>query len=828
MHQYSKSPSPPIQQNSEVFAMSDIEALENEYQHIIESDIPIKSTDFVDFPLHPRDGVRSPPRRSSPQNLSQNLIRKSPENSSRNSIRKSPEAEINSVKHTIIADPEEDDENDTDYVPGDEETESEDEDYEDELVEEVTGVGDDSYKEANNTTIQDKLSFSLSEIEEEDSENIVTSIVKSLVGWVRGAFEFVFFVSWSMLKQLLRALFGQGYILRAAFMGLLLSVSIFIVASTSSKVLSSLAPSHGVFEHSNLPPRDLDDLSSRLMTVEEEITSLSRLSQTFKDSSTTVNALKIQINQIVERITSLSETDDLASKWIHGSSEEMKGLKSSLSEIEKRLADTSVSVQNELDHGKHLETELVSNKESITALTNSIKSASKKIEILNERVNHLANTENAENIILETLDTYLPSRLVVKYDAVTGGISAAPEFWKYLSSQLSLRGITESSANEPHKEFSFDDFIRHNEKAIDAYLKDYMDKNEGSRSNITENSALVSKEVFKSMLSEELEGIKEETVEALKKLENKLRQDMKKLMSEKRPNSQPNVVEPSLVMNGTQVALDLLIKKSIQKYVAHTISKPDFADAASGARIIPSLTSRSYDWRDGLQFGDRQMRKFLGVLGFGQMKVNRPNMAFTNDVALGDCWPFNGHLGQIGLTLGSLISPSDIGIVHVRADQSPNPTSAPRIVSLWIQIEDEGLRNTISDLIDQQTGVAEEGMSNIIPLPAMPENYVKIMTVEYSLFDSDEFQVFSVPLYVKRLGLATSSVVFRVESNWGHEDYTCLYQLKLFGDTVVPATEEEQTQEHEQELDGYYIKEQPVYSDQGIKGGASFGDDEVL
>lgn len=812
---------------------SDIDALENEYQKILETEVPVKETS-IDMGIY-STSIKSP-LRNSPQHLnstspaqnqpnpliqryspSQNAkslspdIHKSLEALSRPSLRKSPSPDFdeNYTKHTRI----------NDVQAGNEDTDDEPVEIDSEESEDF-----DTFRTAS-TTLQDKISFSLSAMEEESgNDNIIVGLFKSLYRSIEDAVRFVLFVSKSMVKQLFMTLFAKGFVIRAAFFGLLLSISIYIVAVLSSQVISSLTPIHDVFEHSPIPPQDLSELSNRLMSVEREVSSHSIHLKALQQSSLSIDEIKNQLDELAGRMSSLSGIQDSTSK---GFSSELGKLESILGDVEGKLSQTISSVKNQHQFGLHLEAELATNLQNVAVLSGSIKSSNEKVEALKERIKYLAETETAESIILNLLDKHLPERLVVRFDPVTGGISTAPEFWNYLSAQLAHRNISAGSDSDlPRQPITFEDFMHVNQKSFDKYLAKFFRDND--RGPNPEQSTLVTKEVFKSVLQEELAQAKKDTVEALHKQDKRLRQVMVERIQNSQLESRP-ASEPGVLINGTRTALDLLIKQSIQRHVEHAISKPDFADPASGARIIPALTSKSYNWRDGLQFADRQMLKFLGVLGFGRMKVNRPQTAFNGDMTLGACWPFNGQQGQIGVALGKQMSPSDLGVVHIRADQSPDASSAPRKISLWVQLQDDVFDakfEQISELVDQTRTDEVSGKASMV-LPPIPNDFVKIMTVEYDLGAGEEFQVFPVPLMIKELGLATSNVIFRMESNWGHEEFTCIYRLRLFGSSSDPVEKEDKQQRIEEQGAGTFL-EQHESPASGSKEEMSFGDDEFL
>lgn len=55
-------------------------------------------------------------------------------------------------------------------------------------------------------------------------------------------------------------------------------------------------------------------------------------------------------------------------------------------------------------------------------------------------------------------------------------------------------------------------------------------------------------------------------------------------------------------------------------------------------------------------------------------------------------------------------------------------------------------------------------------------NQTLLTTFTYEPSDPWFIQTFPIPAKITELGLVTSTVVVRVESNWG-SDYTCLYRV---------------------------------------------------
>ncbi|KAF5098074.1 hypothetical protein D0Z00_002161 [Geotrichum galactomycetum] len=384
-----------------------------------------------------------------------------------------------------------------------------------------------------------------------------------------------------------------------------------------------------------------------------------------------------------------------------------------------------------------------------------------EIDTLKNRVNNLELFAK-EHGIFNLLNESLPESVLVDFDSETGNVTSILELWQIIASEL--------EANHGSKEIK---------ETILSYFNTYF-KRFTHRKQVSPKAQIpvyVSKSVFfKQIIEKELESLKFDIKKEVASLNTAIGSEL------------PGLVSNTAEGNKTLLLVNALIKNAIQRYVTHTISKPDFVDLGSGAKIIPELTSSSYDWKHALPELERKFRQFLGRFGFGRMKVNRPQVAFTgssgsgSSVSLGGCWPINGRSGQVGVDLGKTVRPSDIGVLHIKAEQTPNPKTAPRHISLYVEINDEktreDLRATLLAEEQQHMTEKEDTLTNDV---RVPETFVKISTIEYDLF-KEEFQVFEI---VKHgFDIQTSRVVFTIDDNWGDDDLTCVYRLRLFGEPI--------------------------------------------
>ncbi|KAF9525772.1 hypothetical protein CPB83DRAFT_837849 [Crepidotus variabilis] len=228
------------------------------------------------------------------------------------------------------------------------------------------------------------------------------------------------------------------------------------------------------------------------------------------------------------------------------------------------------------------------------------------------------------------------------------------------------------------------------------------------------------------------------------------------------------------------------------------IGKPDFALHSTGAHVIPGLTSRTLEiqpsgwasWMMGL------------VTNTGFSEGRPPVTALHHEGHHGHCWPFEGSEGQLGVMLARPAILDSFSIDHVPKDMTFEIRSAPRRMEVWGLVEGEtnlqtvrawkeelqNLREEASDerkaAIDAHVeGAAWTGYPKT--LPKFPE-YLRLSSFEYDVDKDRSVQTFDIDGEVKKLGIDFGIVVLRVMSNWGIEDFTCLYRFRVHGEALHP------------------------------------------
>lgn len=212
---------------------------------------------------------------------------------------------------------------------------------------------------------------------------------------------------------------------------------------------------------------------------------------------------------------------------------------------------------------------------------------------------------------------------------------------------------------------------------------------------------------------------------------------------------------------------------------------PDYALFSAGARVILSLTSPTLE----LSPPTLPSQVLAFFTGHGYALGRPPVTALHHDVQNGFCWPFPGSEGHLGVSLAAPIKVESVTVDHVPRNIAFDVRSAPKEMEVWGLVEGQENIRKLKEWKEAKESADEEGAAEEYSypsiLPHQPE-YVRLANFTYDVDGPSHIQNFPVSDEITEIGLDFGVVVLLVKSNWGREDFTCLYRFRVHGSRVPP------------------------------------------
>ncbi|KAA8901434.1 hypothetical protein FN846DRAFT_891835 [Sphaerosporella brunnea] len=269
--------------------------------------------------------------------------------------------------------------------------------------------------------------------------------------------------------------------------------------------------------------------------------------------------------------------------------------------------------------------------------------------------------------------------------------------------------------------------------------------------------------------------------------------------------------QQSVLLKKAEAAARAVIAASpVSGGVASGVQIPDYASLLVGGRVWPFLTSPSYDFGIPQSFFAHLVGLFSGT---NNRMASHPAAALLPTADAGDCWAFPGNRGVLALGFSQHIYPTHITIEHISKNLVPDYSTAPKTVEFWVQIRSARERARVEEAAVEANG-ADAGSRIMQPAPpgsneevthSVLNEFVKLGTFEYNI-DGDTVQSFELPVDMVRLGTMVEIGAFLIADNYGNDDYTCLYRMKVHGYTYedVRKGKNHPTTQHSQTSRGWF------------------------
>ncbi|KAF9126673.1 hypothetical protein BGW39_006451 [Mortierella sp. 14UC] len=513
----------------------------------------------------------------------------------------------------------------------------------------------------------------------------------------------------------------------------------------------------------------------------------------------------------------------------------------SLEELESRIELIQKALV-ELGHADdRLDNELQSKLKGmsiwVSGVEHKLNKVSSEVESLK---NYVSDGRWIEQTVLELVRDEIPRHLVVAKDPRTGKLSIPSEFWdtarelfmtseqveKSIQDQVALLGQDSEESQEEDsssssgrwswggssrgkkkggKAIGWDDFLLENEKAMSSFVEGRMSK--------------VSRSVFLNLVRTEANLIwqsLERNVVAMLEKQGKLEGKHAPARGGGHDSSSSSTDSPGRAL--TEIEQDLisgLIDKALEKYSADALAKPDYALYSAGGRIIPRLTSPNYFHHVEPTLLGRLGARFLIPLPRREKPAEK---AIEPDMHSGECWAMNGQEGQLAVRLARKIVITEVTIEHADPSVVLDMGSAAREIEVWslkgredaapttpqaAQRKVDPPSSTSAEEVKQESKAGESTTTTTTSSSSRPGSWWRegapwpgstlLTTVEFnanmtvsSSSDSNGAaekpkmrQTFSIPL--SKQVVSSVGAVFRIKSNWGHPNMTCVYRVRVHG-----------------------------------------------
>nr|XP_043873362.1 SUN domain-containing protein 1-like isoform X3 [Solea senegalensis] len=190
----------------------------------------------------------------------------------------------------------------------------------------------------------------------------------------------------------------------------------------------------------------------------------------------------------------------------------------------------------------------------------------------------------------------------------------------------------------------------------------------------------------------------------------------------------------------TKEDVHAIVTSALRRFSQDQTGLADYALESGGGSILSTRCSETYETKAAL----------LSLFGVPLWYFSQsPRAVIQPDIQPGNCWAFQGSSGFLVIRLSMRIVPTAFSLDHIPKVLAPSGTlrSAPRDFSVY-GLDDER----------QESG--------------------KLLGVYTYDPDGDALQTYAT---TEENHQSFQIIEVRVLSNWGHEDYTCMYRFRVHG-----------------------------------------------
>lgn len=425
----------------------------------------------------------------------------------------------------------------------------------------------------------------------------------------------------------------------------LLSIAVLSIALRVLRLPQSDLSRHIVIDSNTI---SVDEMVSRLAVVERLLSGLSSSSSPSKPLGGAPFNDDIAA-ALEDRLAALEKRTNQVDPQQHDSSVGGQTPKDVQLKIEQLRSDLS-DVVRRIDQNDRLLAHSSSSDSKILGLTKDLRALEKRVKHVETGLTEVLDEGRLSN----ALERILPARMPIKVNP-RGTIDVDPAFWAEIKKVF----VSKSEIGELLKESLIDASAGSKDEGVRlTQLEAWGEKFWTEKAS---SSALLSKQDFLKLLDNELATLRHEI--------------------RSKPPTSAKSQPPSTVTLKTSKGEDLtsivqqLIDAALTKYSKDAIARPDYALFTAGGRVVPSITSDTLVLRSA----SRASKLFFGSR---DVEGRSPATAIHPDNAVGECWPFKGDQGQLGVLLARRVIITDVTLEHAAKELALDVSTAPRGVEV--------------------------------------------------------------------------------------------------------------------------------------------------
>lgn len=521
----------------------------------------------------------------------------------------------------------------------------------------------------------------------------------------------------------------------------------------------------------NMPADDFDAVVERLSAVERVTSDLSSSLQEWHARMASEGQMsQIMVNRVDELdqrlATKLGQVDEQEQKHLRDLLQTKSDLTTELRSLQKRfstLSDEQASASRRHSQGSEALQSLAKEVEQ------NMKQTDAALAALNKDLKQAITAQQASDIVTDAIEQMLPARVAVRLDP-KGNFAVDPKFWSQLKTTFAPAGAVQSSSSTNGKAaVTWDAFLLENQHSLKAFI-------DGDLEERIQSGAILSKRAFADLLRKDIKLLK---VDFEKRANDNMQQIGEELLSkvakQDRMRTDDNNKPVNVKLPSGQDVNELIqhyVDAALLRYSKDVLAKPDYALFSAGGRVIPALSSASYEARPSGLFKNI----IASATGRGVIRGRPPVTALHPDISVGSCWAFNGPTASLGVRLSRTIVPTDITIEHASSDVAYDVSSAPADFEVWGIVDSEGDLLKLQQYRQSQAAADNDRLSSLPPSP----RHVLLVAGAYDPHAYSHIQSFSVLPALLDLNIPVAVVQLRILGTQANGN-GCLYRFRVGG-----------------------------------------------